>query len=391
MSELTVRLYSVRFGDAILVTIPERDGEATVSRHLLIDVGNVSTFDEGGADAVFDAVVRDIERRTGGVVDLYVMTHEHLDHCQGLLWAKEQINVDLAAKYAWLTRSAAPDYYRKFPDAEKQRIAALERYIEARAYFGAEAGASDVVIAMLRNNEAFVRTTVASRTADCVEHLRTIAPKTHTHYVSRETNLEAKHPFTEVELRVLAPEADASAYYRPRARARLTVGEPPPAAERRAHAPEPPAGVDAGAFFDLVAAREQGLSDELLAIDKAANNTSIVLELAWRGWRLLFTGDAEEKSWDVMAQQQLLRPVHFAKISHHGSHNGTPDDALLEQILPLRAPDRRRRVAAVSTFDGTYGPVPDEDTLEQYRKRCYRVFDTRALPDGECHTIRFRG
>ena len=30
----------------------------------------------------------------------------------------------------------------------------------------------------------------------------------------------------------------------------------------------------------------------------------------------------------------LLRPVHFVKIGHRGSHNGTPDDALLNLVLP---------------------------------------------------------
>jgi hypothetical protein len=54
--------------------------------------------------------------------------------------------------------------------------------------------------------------------------------------------------------------------------------------------------VDAGAFYDLVESRRRGFEDNLLAIDAANNNTSVVLLLEWRGWRLLFPGDAEVRS-----------------------------------------------------------------------------------------------
>ena len=88
MSDLVVRAYNVGFGDAILVSVPEATGgDNEETRHLLIDVGNLLAG-EGNQDEVFTGVVADIAERTGGVVDLYVMTHEHLDHVQGLLAAK---------------------------------------------------------------------------------------------------------------------------------------------------------------------------------------------------------------------------------------------------------------------------------------------------------------
>jgi hypothetical protein len=63
----------------------------------------------------------------------------------------------------------------------------------------------------------------------------------------------------------------------------------------------PPRGVDAGAFYDLIEARANGFVDNLLAIDKAANNTSVVFAMEWQGRRLLFPGDAELKSWKTMS------------------------------------------------------------------------------------------
>jgi len=41
MSALKVTAYNVKFGDAILVAVPEGKRGSTVIRHILIDVGNV--------------------------------------------------------------------------------------------------------------------------------------------------------------------------------------------------------------------------------------------------------------------------------------------------------------------------------------------------------------
>jgi hypothetical protein len=40
--------------------------------------------------------------------------------------------------------------------------------------------------------------------------------------------------------------------------------------------PKPPPGVDVGAFYNLVRSRQGGFIDNILAIDKAENNSSIV-------------------------------------------------------------------------------------------------------------------
>ena len=83
--------------------------------------------------------------------------------------------------------------------------------------------------------------------------------------------------------------------------------------------PEPPRGVDAGAFYNLSTSATPTRRRRLLSIDKASNNTSIVLLLEWEGWRLLFTGDAEKRSWRTMDKHGLVGPVDFLKVSHHGS------------------------------------------------------------------------
>ena len=113
-------------------------------------------------------------------------------------------------------------------------------------------------------------------------------------------SFEESHPFVSTRLEVWAPEENTSVYYSPLRP--LTLGF----SGRRRRWPSPtnhalpPAGVDASGFYRLVNARKNNLIENLLAIDKAKNNSSIVFCLEWAGWRFLFPGDAAAKSWQVM-------------------------------------------------------------------------------------------
>src|SRR6266540_4037023 len=324
--KLRIRLYNVRFGDAVLVTVPDNG----TTRHILIDVGNVLAG-EGGLDAVFKPVVEDIEAELGGKpLDLYVMTHEHMDHIQGLPFAKEKAGLELDVDYAWITASAAPDYYDTHPNARKKKLEADAVYEEIAVYRGAL--------------------------------------------------IEGTHPFEEAKFEIWGPEEDTSSYYR--SFQPLALGVNGGAAEApTVVTPLPPSGVDAGAFYNLVDSRRTGLHDNLLAIDKAANNTSIVFSLEWRGWKLLFPGDAEQESWKMMDQQGVLEPVHLLKIAHHGSWNGTPQGEILDKILPTAPPDDRKRFAVVSTCLDTYNGVPDETTLATLGARAELHSTLDQIPD----------
>lgn len=70
-----------------------------------------------------------------------------------------------------------------------------------------------------------------------------------------------------------------------------------------------------------------------------------------------------------MNKQGVLEPVHFLKVAHHGSWNGTPPPSLLDVILPMPAPDGRPRRALVSTCVDTYHNVPDDPTIDEVRER----------------------
>jgi hypothetical protein len=391
MSDLVVRAYNVGFGDAILVSVPEAtDGGAEVTRHLLIDVGNLLAGD-GNDDAVFTGVVQDISARTGGTVDLYVMTHEHLDHVQGLLAAK-RAGVELAARHAWLTGSAQPEYYDTHPEALKKKTTLQLGLEEAHRLLKSQ---PDPLLEMLvRNNSTSLPPgALGLKTSDYVDHLRGIAPPDQTHYVDNTTDIAGKHPFAEAVLRILAPEEDTSSYYGqlgPTLTTATGVADAPGVAEAPPGLSVPPPGVEPGGFFDLQASRRKGTRRQIMEIDKASNNTSVVVELEWRGWRLLFPGDCEIESWKKMHEQDLIKPVHFVKVAHHGSHNGTYDE-LFDQVMPLQSPDGRDRHALVSTHVGDWISVPDElVTLPLYSSRA-TLHDTRSVDHGESLEIRFPG
>jgi beta-lactamase superfamily II metal-dependent hydrolase len=378
---LEVRAYNVRFGDAIFLTIPETtDSGATETRHVLIDFGNALAT-QGGQDIVFEPVLRDILTvLDGNSLDLFIMTHEHLDHVQGLKYCSETLQLELPVKHVWLTASAAPDYYDRHENARKKLEIAKAAYDEIATFVASAPALAPMFQHMLEVNNP-------RSTADCVDYLRALAAPEDPAYVYRDSDALAKSPFTETNVRILAPEEDTSSYY-----GRLQrMGMQPPAvtpdvaAER---APVPPSGVDAGSFYDLVDSRSKGYADNLLTIDRAANNTSVVLDLEWRGYRLLFPGDAEQASWRMMSSLGLLRPMHFLKVGHHGSWNGSPRDELFDEVLPEIPLDAHPRFAAISTFLDTYDGVPDKPTTDAIAERC-TLLDTREVGDGEYVSVRF--
>lgn len=383
--DLRIRVYNVLFGDAVLLTIPEHDEAGRdVTVNVLIDVGN-ALAGQGGGNAVFKAVLEDIRRQTGGApLDLYVMTHEHMDHVQGLLHGATKLDIEFKARHLWMTASSeGPAYYARFPKAKRKRLAALAAYDGVAAFLAKRATPAPAGV------QALLALNNAQSAKDCVEHISRrgldgVGPR----YVHRASDVAGHHPFRRTGVRLLAPEEDTSIYYGalpPRTLGALFDETVPGAHD--AGALTPPPGVSAGHFFDLIAFRSSGMMANLKTIDKAANNSSLAIEFEWNGWRLLFPGDAEEKSWEMMDRNGALRPVHFLKVSHHGSRNGTPRHQL-DKVLPPVAPDDRRRFAVVSTFDGSYSGVPDSETLALVASRAH-LDDTRTLPPGGWFDITF--
>src|SRR5262249_21678040 len=145
----------------------------------------------GGIDTVFKPVVEDIRNVLGGrPLDLYVMTHEHMDHVQGLYFASAQHQLDLDVDYAWLTASSAKDYYDHHPEAKKRLAAYRAAYLGIERFLAADPAVRTLMIqALMLNNDP-------RNTEQCVNFLRDLA-KTKTSYIHRGCDLKGTHPFRE--------------------------------------------------------------------------------------------------------------------------------------------------------------------------------------------------
>ena len=376
MDSLKVRSYNVGFGDALLITVPDRNANGeTIKRHILVDVGNVQAG-PGGKDQYFEPVLRSIQEALAGQpLDLYVMTHEHLDHVQGLFYGTS-LNppIKLLARNVWLTASAEGDaYYKRFPEAKRKRFALVQAYRQIESFIKALNATGKAtplpVKSLMANND--------TRSTDrCVKYIRELAQEVRTHY---RCPLDGRHPFEETQLKIWAPEENVSNYYGHFRPFMLGVDDGVSAEGAPALVTQViPKGVDGESFRILIERWRSSYFDGLLAIDKAANNTSLVFSLKWRGWNLLFAGDAEIRSWKTMEREEQLEPVHFLKVSHHGSANGTPDKDILEKILPLTPTDRRSHRCRLH-FENTYNNVPDEPTIETLKERGLRVLEINKL------------
>jgi len=90
---ITLRAYNVLFGDALVVSWDEDDGV----HHAWIDFGNF----HNDPNAVFEKVYNDVLARTGGKLDLLVITHRHLDHMEGFHSLRKRFKADFTINRLW--------------------------------------------------------------------------------------------------------------------------------------------------------------------------------------------------------------------------------------------------------------------------------------------------
>ncbi|WP_395020834.1 ComEC/Rec2 family competence protein [Dongia sp.] len=376
--EIRIRAYIVGFGDCILLSLP--DGNKT--RHLLFDFGRAPN--DSASLERFPAIAADIKKECGGRLDLLVMTHEHLDHMEGFYREREVFN-SMTVDRVWMSLPSHPKYYTDFPKAKLQKK--LRAGLTA---FAADARRNGLVlhpgfISLLENNLA---------NKDRVEYLRNLGKKP-VAYLARGKS--ASPGFSNVKIRVLAPEPDVSVYYSASARENAMTAALAAASGSEADRegltwtfPDVPratanqlGGVSRSDFERLRRSiREDGVAMARF-IDRAQNNTSLCLMIEAGGKRLLLPGDAELESWDVMKKKcaaELKKPVDFLKVSHHGSHNGTPLE-LLDSLLPVRR--KQSAQVLVSTKKNVYGtknPVPDTSLLDELARRSRKVVTTDGKP-----------
>ncbi len=189
----------------------------------------------------------------------------------------------------------------------------------------------------------------------------------------------------DVKIKVLAPEEDASVYYSKNSPEFMTAmadrlgGENPPINPKKKYqGPEPPSHVAKEEFEHLREDIAELDMTDLLAIDKAANNTSLVVQIEFGGKLMLFAGDAEAESWAIMKKKKLLDKVDILKVAHHGSINGMPFEGANSVVQYLIS---KKTTAIVSTRKGVYGStteseIPNKRLMALVKKKKKKVVNT---------------
>jgi len=389
MSELLVRTYNVGCGDCIFVRIPDTDRP----RHVLIDCGNFF----GDRSSELRQAVGDVEAllkeegvvpvENHGQLDLLVATHQHWDHIKGFeaaLDAFKRINV----QRIWLSVGMKEDH------PQGQQLRSLWEKVDTAI----ERFAADPDLAMNPGLHSLLMMMSMSK-AEATKALVDYIPSHHgieTSYVYRgfEDDLpeeegaqliDFKDPGT--RLVVLAPEKEIDESYMGAALGLIRdlgegagfISELIPESQRI----PAPTNISLRQFRFLKTRLRYTSLLAASASNHVVNNTSVVLLLEWRGRRLLFTGDAEKGSWEMMRDKacpELSSAVDFLKVSHHGSHNGTPYDLddpcslinkILDDILPKDNSDNAH--AVVPTLAGRIhavtNPVPLPELMNELAER----------------------
>ena len=386
---ITLRAYNVLFGDALLVSWDEDDGE----HHAWIDFGNF----HNDPNAVFEKVYNDVLSRTGGRLELLVITHRHLDHMEGFHSLRKRFKADFTINRLWHAH-VTPSVDQVFTIAERALRAMLPASIPD--------GDSDTG-RMFRNNFGAKGDKIRKQMAAILKDIG--VPASRTFKIHRGLNLKDALPpgLKALDIEVLGPETNSKRYLQPLEHALLARGIAISSAADgriRTTREDPFGGARAVKFSksalaglaDVARLRRQlqsGGLEVLGAVDTTRNNTSIVMRLTHGSARLLLVGDAEEMSWEIMRKNGAPMTASVMKIGHHGSINSSPDWSFTK-VMPKKL---ARNAAVVSTdptrFTGE-NEVPKSEVLSGWRARlttAKRLLRTDSKSLGESVAVTLEG
>lgn len=103
-------------------------------------------------------------------------------------------------------------------------------------------------------------------------------------------------------------------------------------------------------------------------VGETGNAASMVLDLQYEAFHMLFTGDLEGKGESQLIQDNMLTSYNILKVAHHGSKNSSSED-LLQKITPS--------VAVISSgIRNRYGH-PHQETLDRLTKMGCSIYNTQ--------------
>jgi beta-lactamase superfamily II metal-dependent hydrolase len=303
-------MYQVGFGDCFLITFPG-------DHHLLIDCG-VHQKDD---DSIIPGVVADIKQVTNGRLGVVLATHEHYDHISGFAQVADLFK-SMTTEEVWLPWTVN----QKNPSAAM--ISAMEmKLIEVLKLQGLTELAQSYVLEFYSNKTAF--NTLKGEWSGKQPKIR---------WLPDEEEYIETAALPGVEFQLLGPQRN-NPY--------ISIGDPDESDAYLALLTEMDGGDWKSPFLDKYflnkeeafkkfptlngkepLSQEDLIQSYLAANGIVKNNRSITLLIKYGEALMLFPGDMQYGGWksiyDSTDFKSKMSDVDLIKISHHGSHNGTP-------------------------------------------------------------------
>ena len=335
-----IRMYHVGFGDCFLLSFNAGDG----ARHILIDCGVHARgqIPELPMSKIVDA----IGAETGKILDLVIATHRHQDHIAGF---GEPAFGSFKVGAVWMPWTEDPND-QQANKLRKTHLALVKAL--AGGHLVIDTAKNALANLDLTGNDAALK----MLTSGFEEH-----PNVQYLRAGDKPNLGSD--LKGLQVQVLGPPDDPTF---------LAKMDPP-----AGHHYLGQSSSDVDKSLKLEPVRESwklrhpsqelkelakeidqallGSEDELaLALDNVVNNTSLVLLFTIGDKQFLFPGDAQWgnwKSWLDKFGADALKSICFYKVSHHGSLNATPTDA-------VKAMPQGNFAAMASTQNTPFPSVP---------------------------------
>lgn len=134
--------------------------------------------------------------------------------------------------------------------------------------------------------------------------------------------------------------------------------------------------IQAGQKIDDAEMRITCLAPSESYTGEIGNASSMILDLQYKAFDMLFTGDVEGEGESMLTESGSLRKYDVLKTAHHGSKNST-SEAFLEQTMP--------KAALISAGrDNRYGH-PHEETIKRLEDCGSQIFSTQ-----DCGAVRLK-
>ena len=374
-TQIHIRSYSVGFGDCSLISFDYRTKYGFAERHVLIDFGSAAL--PRGQRGGLDAVAKDIYARCSGRLHAVVATHAHVDHVSGFATAAKLIRAckpDIIVQ-PWtdaLAPAKGPSGRTRSLGREARAMADLLRQTRAIAAAVLDGGDAERGHKTIREQIRFLATVnVYPEVA-----MKTLAAMPGQHvYVQRgsRTGLERLLPGVTVD--VLGPPeprrifgdtegqahlTDEWSYWSNQTALALSIGRRGALFSRSRTAVHSRRSTDDLALAGQIDDVDQELKLQLLTdLDRAINNTSVILLFRIGGKGLLFPGDAQTEVWQRVLTspglKEALAEVRVYKAGHHGSEAGTPQALWGALARRGRKSSNDRLATIVSTMAGKHG------------------------------------